>query len=362
MQLEDVHWLRVDIKAIKSAGARRSHRIDGLSGVKGMSTIFLTGGSGFFGSHMLAELLRGGHTVVNYDIRKPALTEQLPYWYRGDILDRDHLGAAIAGAKPGAIIHMAARAEISSMNWSDFASIHEGTRNVVNAASEVPDISRLINISTQLVVGPGSYPASDVDFMPYTTYGEAKAAAERELRERDPGMTWLIVRPTNIWGPRHPSFGVSIWRYLAKRFYLHPVTSTPVMRCYGYVGNAVEQIMALLEAPHDAVHKKVFYLADGEIDSALWLDALSLSLTGKPTRRVHASLLVALGKLGDMARRLGVPSPIDSGRVMRMTTSYPVPLKSIFEIAGRPRISLQTGVDETVRWLREVHPEIYGGR
>ena len=49
--------------------------------------------------------------------------------------------------------------------------------------------------------------------------------------------------------------------------------------------------------------------------------------------------------------KLGIRPPIDSGRVMRMTHNYTVPLEPTLALIGAPRISLEAGVVETVQWL-----------
>ena len=52
--------------------------------------------------------------------------------------------------------------------------------------------------------------------------------------------------------------------------------------------------------------------------------------------------------------RCGVRLPIDSGRVMRMTQSYEVPLERTFALTGEPRIPMELGAAETVKWLNEL--------
>jgi len=325
-----------------------------------MKKILITGGSGFIGSHLASRLVQAGYQVSNFDNQPPKLSEQHPLWRQIDILDRDELISAVTEAAPDAIVHLAARAEIFSHDWEDFASIHRGTRNLLDAIDANPGIQRLLNTSTQLVVGPGHDYRTDTEYHPYTTYGEAKAQAEQALRECDPKLTWCSLRPTNIWGPRHPSFGQSIWKYLARRHYLHPSTRSPVIRSYGYVGNTVDQYLALLQADPQAIHRQVFYIADGNIDSALWLDEFSRQLTGNPTRRCPLPLLRAIGKVGDVSAKIGHRLPLDSQRVMRMTTSYTVPLEPILELlSSPPAVDLKQGVRETTAWLRQSYPEIY---
>src|SRR5208283_6137943 len=147
---------------------------------------------------------------------------------------------------------------------------------------------------TQFVVTPGQTPKSETDFKPYTLYGEAKAVSERLVRASS--LPWLIVRPTIIWGPRHPSFHDQIWAFIANRAYLHPSAATPIMRCYGYVGNTADQILAFLDA--DPKQRRVFYLGDGTINYDTWVDGFAEAITGKKARRIPQSLLLVFARLG----------------------------------------------------------------
>lgn len=328
-----------------------------LSSRKISMNILVTGGSGFIGGHMVDRLVREGHTVLNLDAKPPSNGLHPDFWHQVDILDEEKLTSEVREFSPEVVIHLAARAEISSTSWEDFASIHRGTSNLLDALDNTPSIKRLLNISTQLVVGPGHYPEHNQDYNPYTTYGEAKAHAEKEIRSRDPGYVWCHIRPTNVWGPNHPSFAGSIWKYLHKRYYLHPQTSEPVMRSYGYVTNAVSQIHALMEADADKINGDVFYLADGCIDSALWLDEFSNQMNGKPTRRLPFGLLKVFATIGDGLKALKLPTPLESGRLMRMTTDYPVPLDNTFAICGQPQVSLEDAVAETWSWMKTQHSQ-----
>jgi GlcNAc-P-P-Und epimerase len=313
--------------------------------------VLVTGGSGFIGSNVVDVLLESGDHVLNYDIKAPRVDRHREYWFQGDILDAARLDHCFAGFAPNAVIHLAAKADIYANDWSGFASIHQGTQNLRDAIDRYGNLDTLVNVSTQLVIGPEHRPCSLLDYRPYTLYGEAKAFAEGLLLEWQSPTRWLTVRPANIWGPYHPSFADAIWKYIRQRVYLHPDTREPVVRSYGYVRNTAEQMVALMRCDRSLTDRQVFYVADAVLDSAVWVDAFALALTGKRSRRMKLPVLRTMGWVGDMAMKCGVRSPIDSGRVMRMTHSYRVPLEPTLAITGAPRIPLEAGVAETVEWL-----------
>lgn len=324
-----------------------------------MAKVLVTGGSGFIGSHLMMRLLRDGHDVTNLDRKPPILAEHHPFWRNCDIVSKEQISQHINEIRPELVYHLAAHAEISSTNLRDYDSITVGSSNLFAALAAVGSVHRLVNTSTQLVVGPGHYPQSDTYYQPYTMYGHAKMVAEQELRKSTPPYEWLHVRPTNIWGPYHPHFAHGIWRYLAKRQYLHPNAANPIVRCYGYVTNVIDQYTSLMSAATEKVQGKVFYLADGAIDSAIWLDQFSLALTSKKTRRIPLKLLNVLGWGGDGMKALGLPAPLDSGRVMRMSTNYLVPLEPTWKVTGTPSVTLADAVIETCNWLHELSPQTF---
>jgi len=314
-----------------------------------LAKVFVTGGSGFIGRAVMGELRARGIAAVNYDIANP--DGDCSTWIRGDLLDSTLLARSMAEAAPDAVIHLAAKASITSTAWNDFASIHEGTRNVLNAIEATLTVHRLANVSTQLVIGPDHEPRSLLDFRPYTVYGEAKAHAEMLLLQWRGAADWFTFRPANIWGPHHPSFANAIWKYIESGHYLHP-RGKPVFRSYGYVANTANQIIDLLLADPDITSRQVYYGADAVLDSATWADAFAIAFTGKRARRVPVPILRAMGLGGDLLGPTGIRVPIDSGRVMRMTESYPVPVEPTIAITGVPKVSLEEGVGRTVAWLK----------
>lgn len=316
--------------------------------------LLVTGGSGFIGSHFVDLALARGHQVLNYDIKAPTFTHQSEFWRQGDILVQPDLDRAAADFGPEAIVHLAAHADITSREWEEFASIHRGTENILRMIDRTATVRSLANVSTQLVIGPGYEPRSLLDYRPYTLYGEAKARAEATVLQWQSDCHWFTVRPATIWGPHHPSFASQIWRYIDKRYYLHPTTREPVLRSYGYVRNTAAQLLGLVEADHAATSRQTYYLADAVLDSAVWVDAFARALTSRDARRIPAAMLKTMGWAGDVVKGVGLRSPIDSGRALRMTESYAVPLDATFAVTGAVPVPFEQGVSESVDWLRSL--------
>lgn len=312
--------------------------------------ILVTGGSGFIGSHVVDLLAARGDAVCNYDIVPPRFVRHAPSWREGDVRDEAELRACLDEFAPDAVLHLAAMAELTATRWEDYDAIHRGTESLLAAIDAHGGVERFANVSTQLVIGPGYAPRSLLDFEPYTLYGEAKAYAEAAVLQWQSPTSWLTIRPATIWGPFHPSLATAIWKYIQTGSYLHP-TGAPVLRTYGYVRNTAAQMIALLDADPKITNRQIYYAGDAVMDSATWVDAFAKAIRGRPARRIPVNALKLLGKGGDVARKLKLPAPIDSGRAQRMTESYPVPLDAMFAIAGPPPVAFADGVAESVGWL-----------
>ncbi|MBR0552110.1 NAD-dependent epimerase/dehydratase family protein [Stakelama marina] len=322
--------------------------------------VFLTGASGFIGGEVVKILQSKGYEIANYDIAPPHFPEQTDCWIEADVRDKQRLDLEVANFDPHYLIHLASDIDVAITELDQFTTTIDGTSNVIEAVAKAKSLKRFVHISTQFTVMPGIAPPDESYLQPYTVYGEAKAETERRLRVADLSVPWVILRPTIIWGPHHPSFANQIFRHIATGRYLHPKGSEPIMRAFGYVRNVAAQMVWFMEMPASASNQRVFYLGDDTIDYDRWADAFSVELAGRRARRIPKWLLLLMGRAGDLVKKLGLPSPIDSGRAFRMSTSSAVDLDRTLRLAGPVQVSFEDGVAETVAWLREKDPDLFG--
>lgn len=317
--------------------------------------ILLTGGSGFIGTNAVQHFLSQGHTVLNLDCQSPFNSTQNPYWKNVDIMNASMISDAFRDFQPHAVIHLAARAECDEKTTVEtgYRMNTEGTQNVLDAIRATPSVKRVVIISSQFVCGPDHPPKHDEDFHPVTVYGQSKVITEELTRAANLSCCWTLVRPTNIWGPWHQRYTREFWKVAAKGWYVHPGGSG-VIRCYGYVGNLLSHLEAILHADPKSVMGQVFYLSDPPADIYAWANSFCLALRGKPARRVARPILKLLGLAGDFISKLnGKPFYITSSRVNSMTSNYLIPgaIEKTISVLGAPRYSLQEGVVQTMEWL-----------
>ncbi len=175
--------------------------------------IFVTGGNGFIGSRVVAELISRGYRVRCL-LRKQSdfsRISHLPYEpHTGDILDVETL---ISGIKDcDGVIHLAG---ISS--WEEIrkarAHLHtvivQGTKNVLDASIR-NGRPRLVFVSSSATINASETPKlfnEKTRFSPkrpHLHYSQAKRDAERLIRRyRIDGMAdAIIVNPCEVYGPK----------------------------------------------------------------------------------------------------------------------------------------------------------------
>lgn len=316
--------------------------------------VVVTGGSGFVGTNIVSYLTKIGWKVTNFDICEPRNKDHFQYWENIDLLDRDELIENTKHLEPSIFLHFGARTDLDENNDLDgYAQNIEGTCNVVDAIRLSPSIKRVIFASSQLVCMLGYTPSDEFDYQPDTMYGRSKVLFERIIRSSgEMNLIWTIVRPTSLWGPW---FGVpykELFQLIEKNRYFHIKGENPVKQ-WGYVGNSVYQIIKIIGASVEDVHKKTFYLADySPVGLHDFANKVQKRLGAKPIREIPARLLKRIARLGDISQLIGWKEPpLTSFRYRNITTSEIQDLSNLFEITGPLPYSVDEGIDITVNWL-----------
>lgn len=167
-----------------------------------MAVVFVTGASGFVGSHVVPALLGVGHRVVALvrsetaarrvrDRLSAAEAAQVEF-RRGDVTEPASLPAALDGAE--AVVHLVA----IPRDWDGGRSLRrvneEGTRNVVEAM-RTTGVGRLVHLGALGVVDD-----------PRLHYASSKARAERLVAAS--GLAATILKPSLLWGERDGFFNI----------------------------------------------------------------------------------------------------------------------------------------------------------
>ena len=181
--------------------------------------IFLTGGTGLVGAHILLKLTESGQKVKALKRKRSSLTViknifshykktnllQSIEWIEGDLLDLFSLQEGINGCNT--VIHCAA---IVSFNPKDFKKMMkinvEGTANIVNLCLE-NNIDKLAYISSIATLNDEKNQVRTEDSFwkeskSNSQYAKSKYLSEQEVwRGIEEGLNSIIVNPSVILGP-----------------------------------------------------------------------------------------------------------------------------------------------------------------
>ncbi|MCF8160375.1 MAG: UDP-glucose 4-epimerase GalE [Polaromonas sp.] len=169
--------------------------------------IFITGGSGYIGSHTVVELLNAGHEVMVFDnfcnsqpevlARMQRITGKKPALVQGDIRDQAALTAALRSSGATAVIHFAGLKAVGESVQKPLAYYDNnvvGTVRLLQAMAEC-GLKTLVFSSSATVYGdPQCLPLTEDHPLSTTNpYGQTKLVIEemlRDLHRSDP--TWRI--------------------------------------------------------------------------------------------------------------------------------------------------------------------------
>ncbi len=148
--------------------------------------VFVTGGAGFVGSNVVAVAVSRGDDVAATVRSPPPLPDPRCLYLTVDLLDEDATRAAIAEARPDAIIHTAIFNDFHGiyadrqLAWRSYVDV---TRTLADAANEHG--AALVTVSTDWVFdGTQSMADETTPPNPINYYGVLKAASELVTLER----------------------------------------------------------------------------------------------------------------------------------------------------------------------------------
>jgi UDP-glucose 4-epimerase len=171
--------------------------------------VLVTGGAGYVGSVVAEILIARGHTVTVYDDLSTGHRDAVPDGARlvvGTLADAPALGAALAGSRAEAVVHMAARALVGESVTEPaayYATNVEGGL-ILLGAMRAAGVRRLVFSSSAAIYGePATTPIEeDSPAAPTNPYGETKLAFERALGwfDRAYGLRSVSLRYFNAAG------------------------------------------------------------------------------------------------------------------------------------------------------------------
>lgn len=300
----------------------------------------VTGGAGFIGSHVVDRLAGDGYTVTVIDDLSTGKRENLPAGVdlvTADVTS-DAAGAAIRNANPALIVHTAAQISVSRSTREPLmdARINViGTVNMLEAARAAGTAKVVYFASGGTVYGqPDTLPVKESHPTgPENPYGTSKLAGEEYLAmyRRAFGLESTALRLANVYGPRQDPHGEAGVVAIFTRAMLAGAPATIFgdgndERDYVYVSDVVDAVIAASAQGGPEVCN--IGSGSGTTVNDLW--AMLSELTGRAEEPQY-----------------GPPRPGDIHAI-----SLDAGLARA-ELGWSPKVSMETGLAQTVEFFRE---------
>ncbi|MHA1924840.1 MAG: NAD-dependent epimerase/dehydratase family protein [Candidatus Thorarchaeota archaeon] len=328
-----------------------------------MVKCFVTGATGFIGSHITRLLTEKGHEV-DVLVRKTSsldLIDGLPVTTTtGDITDSDSLLAGISDDTEW-LFHNAARMSDWGAKLRQWPINVGGTRNALEAARK-KDVERFIYTSSTALYG-FSEEVMDEESprKPYQAYQESKLAAEDLVWEysREYGLKATAVRPPSVVGHGDMYTGPQLINALKSGLWVYFGDGS---NHQSFVhGEDVASLLILAAEKFDIAQGNAYNVASFVTEMKTLIEALADEIgIPKNFRRIPYRLAWGVGKTAESLYKAfnRKNSPIlTSFRVKLFGLNYCVnDSKARKELGYKPRWDFSSTVKDMVAWGGEYKP------
>ena len=289
---------------------------------------FVTGGAGYIGSAVAAELLAQGNEVTVYDSLVTGHRAAVPNgaaFVRGDLLDQEALSSALGKKKYDAVLHFAAFIEAGESMHNPgkyFRNNLEASAQLVEAVHQA-GIKRFVFSSTAALYQTSEEALrEDSPLGPQNTYGHTKLMTEQVLGsyQQIHGLRYAALRYFNAAGalpnrgeahqPESHLIPLTLRVALGQRESVaifgsdYPTPDGTCIRDYIHVADLVSaHLLALSRLDED--DKLIYNVGSGHGYSVLEVIEMARRVTGHPIPSIETPR-----RLGDPARLVASPARI----------------------------------------------------
>ena len=320
---------------------------------------FVTGATGFLGSHLVRALNEAGHhtRALYRSERKLGILDSLDFEaVAGDLSDVALLAEACADCD--VVFHAAAKADY----WKDddrdalWRVNVDGTRNLLTAA-RAAQVGRVIFTSSASTIGirPGVDLADESDafnlpperfYYAYTKQAAEKLAAEFAAG----GLNVVILNPTVIVGPGDlNAISGSFILETARWQWLTPMSSGGLA-----VIDARDVARAHLSAVEHGRSGERYILNTANLPYREWFRLIAGACGARPP--IFATpdwLLEPTARLIKLLRALGVQTPMDADQTRLGSAHVYFDASKARREFGAPQVDIQTSLRDTFAWYEQ---------
>jgi len=263
--------------------------------------VFVTGGSGFIGSHLVNSLLKDGNRVTIYDNFKNSHESKISHLLKngaslvkGDVTDYDSLSRVLVGFD--SVVHLAAKIDVQESitfpERTNYVNV-TGTVNVLRACV-AQKVRNVVAASSAAVFGnPKDLPLSENSpTIPISPYGASKLAVEHYMQafSNSFDLNCITLRFFNVYGKgQSDAYAGVITRFMEKIQKNQPLVifgDGSNTRDFVYIDDVVRSIQNAI-AKIDGKKGNFYNIASGKHITIEKLAKLMISISGKTLSIEH---------------------------------------------------------------------------
>lgn len=321
---------------------------------------FVTGGTGFIGSHLVDSLIKDERYS---EVR--CLVRSSEKWLKGknyvkvpgDLHDLSALKGAMKDVD--VVFHLAGI--VKAPSWQKFERDNvDATENVLRIAMK-QNIKKMIVLSSLAAAGPspeGGSPVSEEDsMMPVSMYGRSKKEMEKMIhRIADDQSSITILRPSAVYGPRDDQI-YTFFKMLDKR--ICPIVGdgeTPKVSMV-YVMDVIQGIMKAAEQTETGVH--TYFISGKKISTWDEIRETSTRVLGKKAIPIYIKLRY-VKKIASFVEKtasfFGSYPVINREKANELILEWTCSIeKARRELEYEPQYPLAEGISRTIHWYKMHH-------
>lgn len=315
---------------------------------------FITGASGFVGTHLVNKLLKNNWSVRilihKNNISDSKNCEVIP----GDIGEKKLMEDALK--ETDVLFHLAAALGGSLIDRNEFYRINAaGTENVLDAAFKA-GVKKAVHFSSAGVLGAvRNNNAVDEAYPPHpiSPYDQSKLEGEKiALNRAKEGNPVLVIRPGWVYGPGDRRTFKLIRAIARKKFIL--VTRGLARQTPVFIDDLLQGVLQCVEQGRDG---EIYNIAGDEVLTVRQIVENIAAATNSTIPKLTLPLFptkVAAWKLEKAFRLFKKEAPLTSGKLAFFIHPKPLSIqKAALELGFAPQTLFQEGMAQTVNWYRE---------
>jgi dihydroflavonol-4-reductase len=315
---------------------------------------FITGGTGFIGSHLADDLVKNGHEVRCLVRKNEKWLHGLDYQQiKGDLHDLIALKEGMDGVD--VIYHLGAIVKAKKKADFTYANV-EATENVLRLARK-SGIPKLVILSSLASTGPSSNrPVTENDpLRPVSMYGESKKEMELMVRKlAGPEISVTVLKPPAVYGPREEQI-YTFFKTAARGLCTIIGDGKSTQISIVHVDDVIRGL--LLAAGQQTPGSNTYFISSEETYTWHQIRDITAEALGRKLFTVHISpdmvkkIAGAIEKSASFFGRYPVINREKAGElVLEWTCSVE---KAKKELGFRQSVSLREGIHNTISWYRK---------